>query len=163
MREWSRVDLAVLGDDLNPQALLEVKAADTVDVHWNTPSKLEFTEHWKAGTYLEGMLRRDAAKMALLAPEAVRFSLVIISHIFNPADLPKPLRGKYGRGRLKGIEAKQKAQEKLVCEYLRKLSGQVTRHCLGAGEYLDTRVELVAYLAGPLANVAADFASRRAD
>jgi len=151
LREWRLVDIAVLDGTWTPRVLLEAKACDTVDVEWEGgPKRRAERDQWGAQTYLEALLWQDAAKMAERAPNAARYTLVVVVHVHNPSAIPSPLLGKYGRGRLRGVEAQRDDREATIRTYLGRLGGEVTRHALGVGEHLAVRIEVGAYLAGPL-------------
>jgi hypothetical protein len=135
-REWHRCDLAVLDENDEPVALIELKAPHTGDVVWGRKT-----------TNLEGRLRADAAKARLLAPGAEVYVLVALTHVVDPVPPTLDAIVKYGKQRRR-VADQQKA-EITINGYLMRL-GQTNRVRLGEGTALGLRCSIDAWLCGPV-------------
>ncbi len=125
-REWKRTDLAIMNGKGEPLALVELKAAHTCDVSWGgltgtESDRASFAVRHRATTYLEAVLRADAAKMAVAAPGAEAFVLVAVTHLADPVPRGLDALVKYGR-RLRIVADKRAAERMLTIANPRTLS-----------------------------------------
>jgi hypothetical protein len=142
-REWRRADLAVLRHD-TPLVQIEAKAMYAFDVL----SKVNRAK------YVSRLLA-DGSKMALLAPESHAFLLALITHV--EGDVPLHLRKhvvKYSAGIVAAIAkhsdaTTSKARDAWQNE-LDHLGSPWSRFTFDGGEQWGLRVEVDAYLVGPL-------------
>jgi hypothetical protein len=150
-REWRRTDLAIFPADGVPVAVVELKATGTGDVSWGRAGpvggRASFAVAHGAESYLEALLRADAAKMAAAAPGADGFVLVVVTHVADPVPPSFDAFIKYGR-QLR-VVADERAAERVLDRYLVRL-GPVTKVQLGKGEAFGLRASVAAWLCGPV-------------
>jgi hypothetical protein len=152
-REWppSRCDLAVLGDGGEPLALVELKATHTGSMEWgragNGGVRASFAEKHGARTYLEGLIRADAAKARALAGSGEAYVLVVVTHVGDPVPPSLDAFVKYGR-ELRAVADRQQAEQTLA-GYLAPL-GEAAPVDLGGGEAFGIRATVNAWLCGPI-------------
>lgn len=152
-REWppGRCDLAVLGDGGDPLALVELKATHTGSMEWGRAGtggvRAAFAEKHGGRTYLEGLIRADAAKALAFAGSGEAYVLVVVTHVADPVPPALDALVKYGR-ELRAVADLWEAEQTLV-GYLTPL-GQATRVPLGGGEAFGLRASVKAWLCGPV-------------
>ena len=150
-REWRRCDLALLSGNGTPLALVEMKATHTGDMKWGLAGpdgrRAAFALAHGASTYLEGLIRADAAKAQALAPTAEVFVLAVVTHLADPVLPALDIWVKYGR-QLRAV-ADRDESEGILGGYLKRL-GPVARVPLEHGEALELVVAVEAWLCGPI-------------
>lgn len=145
-REWRRADLAVLHHDA---AVLQVEAKAMYAFDVLSPvSRLKYV----------AKLIADGSKMAALAPHTDAYLLALITHVHGP--VPAHLRKhvvKYSGGIMSALAshggdgAKVAVRSRALWEAeLNSLGAPWERVTLEGGEHWGLRVQVDAYLAGPL-------------
>lgn len=148
-REWrERCDLAMLGDDGEAVALVELKASYTHDVRWSmSATKLaEFRARVGGETALASLLRSDADKVLRIAGAGRGFLLLIALH--RELAVPPTLVEMVSEGRRPPRE--RSGAEASLAAYLAPLGPVSEPIPLADGEAFGVPMAVTAWLCGPV-------------
>lgn len=148
VREWrERCDLAVLGEDGEPLAVLESKASYGHDTTWGwNPKYRAIRDRLGASNALDAALRSDAEKVLRLAGSGAGYLLVTVMHRHDR--VPAHLVELVAEARRPVVDPER--AERNLLEYLAPLGEISPAVDLGNGDVEGVRVSVRCWICGPV-------------